>query len=72
MGIFNFVYLLRMYAFIFVVYLVLLVTALLTGATSKDPRKYPQNVDKLRAVCEVLTIIGTVIYFALEIDQMVK
>ena len=62
----------RIYAFSFVFFLALFVTALVLAAISKDPRKYPQSVDQFRAFCEILTIIFAVVYLVLELDQMVK
>ena len=62
----------RMYAFNFVLYLGLLITALLLAATSKDPKKYPQSIDRFRGFCEVLTVLCTLVYLVLEFDQMLK
>ncbi|XP_065057965.1 uncharacterized protein LOC135685817 isoform X2 [Rhopilema esculentum] len=56
----------------FFAYLVILATSLMLAATSKHPTQYHNGTDKFRAFCECLTIICTLVYFVVEVDQLKK
>eukprot|EP00112_Aurelia_sp_Birch-Aquarium-sp1_P007179 Seg1782.13 transcript_id=Seg1782.13/GoldUCD/mRNA.D3Y31 product="Transient receptor potential cation channel subfamily V member 1" protein_id=Seg1782.13/GoldUCD/D3Y31 len=62
----------RLYAFNYAVFLVLLTLALSLAVISKNPKRYPGKADKFRAFCELLTILVNCIYLGLEIDQLLK
>ncbi|XP_065070514.1 uncharacterized protein LOC135695372 [Rhopilema esculentum] len=61
-----------LYAFMYLLYLILLSVSLLGAVHSKDPTKYETKNDRIRAACEVATLLFTVFYIFSEFDQMEK
>ena len=68
----TFLYFFRLYAFIYVAYLVLLSIALLGAVHSTDPTKYKKPFDYFRGACEVITLVMVILYLCSEFDQMEK
>ena len=65
-------HLFRLYALLYLVFLIVLSLALLGAVRSSDPRKYETSKDKLRAFCEVITLVFAAFYMIIEFDQMEK
>ncbi|XP_065068722.1 uncharacterized protein LOC135694011 isoform X2 [Rhopilema esculentum] len=62
----------RFFAILYLVFLFALSFALLGAVSSKDPRKYQNNLDYARMVFEAMSLFGAVAYLLLEVDQMTK
>jgi len=60
----------RSFAVMYVFYLITLSIALLSSVTAKEPLTYRHSVDYFRMVCEFATLLASVVYLILEIDQM--
>ena len=53
-------------------FLAVLSFALIYGSTRADPNKYNNHGDRLRALCEVISILFIMFFIVMEIDQMQK
>ena len=56
----------------YVFFLTVLSFALIYGSTRSDPTKYINHADRLRAVCEVISILFIMFYIVAEVNQMEK
>eukprot|EP00794_Sanderia_malayensis_P020479 gene20479-22495_t len=65
-------WLVRSYAFIFVLYLVALSVGLLGAVNSNNPLLYKTSFDYFRGFCEGVTLLGAMVYLLLEIVQLAK
>ena len=60
------------FSVMYVLFLTSLSIALLSAVASKDPSVYQTGMDYFRMVCEVVTLMGALIYLIMEIDEMIK
>jgi len=61
-----------LYALLYLVFLIVLSLALLGAVHSSDPTKYETTKDKVRAFCEMITLVFAAFYMIIELDQMEK
>ena len=59
-------------AIMYVIFLIILSLALGLGATTNEPTSYQEKVDRIRGFCEVMSILFSVFYMCIEIEQFIR
>jgi uncharacterized membrane protein (DUF485 family) len=54
------------------IFLLVLSFALIQGSTRDNPNEYREAVDKLRAFCELLTVLMLFLYIFEEVNQIAR
>ena len=56
----------------YVIFLIILSLALGLGATTNEPTSYQEKVDRFRGFCEVMSILFSVFYMCIELEQLIR
>ena len=56
----------------YVIFLIILSLALGLGATINEPTSYQGKVDRFRGFCEVMSILFSVFYMCIELEQFIR